>query len=289
MKHGRSTDARSRNYRPHQKTVRIFAPRFFSALCACRKQQTMHPASFKPFFDGEIKPKNNIPKCASCFHQRICFHVLLDCCCLSFVFAVLLIALSPGCHSGTGKLQWSDNKEKATKTTSDTWMHIINADRCGMLEHHCFFFAGCASQWAHGVMVSHPFSMRKAQSLVCPFSFVSFLSRKACKGWVGSCHRISQQTKGKRTPQAQLAFRIKMEESKSTRDGIRTRNLLLRREAPYPLGHTSNCTHKCPPSLPNIASFDLHPTRNCDLGLFAHIHCWLIAFVASATFWFQQK
>ena len=28
--------------------------------------------------------------------------------------------------------------------------------------------------------------------------------------------------------------------SKSTRDGTRTRNLLLRREAPYPLGHTSS-------------------------------------------------
>ena len=27
----------------------------------------------------------------------------------------------------------------------------------------------------------------------------------------------------------------------STRDGTRTRNLLLRREAPYPLGHTSCC------------------------------------------------
>ena len=27
---------------------------------------------------------------------------------------------------------------------------------------------------------------------------------------------------------------------KSTRGGTRTRNLLLRREAPYPLGHTSN-------------------------------------------------
>ena len=29
----------------------------------------------------------------------------------------------------------------------------------------------------------------------------------------------------------------------STRDGTRTRNLLLRREAPYPLGHTSNVTY----------------------------------------------
>lgn len=28
----------------------------------------------------------------------------------------------------------------------------------------------------------------------------------------------------------------------STRDGTRTHNLLLRREAPYPLGHTSRCT-----------------------------------------------
>ena len=27
----------------------------------------------------------------------------------------------------------------------------------------------------------------------------------------------------------------------STRDGTRTHNLLLRREAPYPLGHTSCC------------------------------------------------
>ena len=33
------------------------------------------------------------------------------------------------------------------------------------------------------------------------------------------------------TPQAQ---------SGTTRDGTRTHNLLLRREAPYPLGHTSN-------------------------------------------------
>lgn len=29
----------------------------------------------------------------------------------------------------------------------------------------------------------------------------------------------------------------------STRDGTRTHNLLLRREAPYPLGHTSRCAH----------------------------------------------
>jgi hypothetical protein len=31
---------------------------------------------------------------------------------------------------------------------------------------------------------------------------------------------------------------------KNTRGGTRTRNLLLRREAPYPLGHTSNCSLK---------------------------------------------
>ena len=32
--------------------------------------------------------------------------------------------------------------------------------------------------------------------------------------------------------------------ARNTRDGTRTHNLLLRREAPYPLGHTSRCVHE---------------------------------------------
>ena len=37
-----------------------------------------------------------------------------------------------------------------------------------------------------------------------------------------------------------ICFQTLLNINKSTRDGTRTRNLLLRREAPYPLGHTSS-------------------------------------------------
>ena len=51
---------------------------------------------------------------------------------------------------------------------------------------------------------------------------------------------------------AYLGATQKSQHMRSTRDGTRTHNLFLRREAPYPLGHTSlaisaseNCTRHC--------------------------------------------
>ena len=46
-----------------------------------------------------------------------------------------------------------------------------------------------------------------------------------------------------------LIFSAHSCEDVNTRGGTRTRNLLLRREAPYPLGHTSTCCFHRGPSL----------------------------------------
>jgi hypothetical protein len=42
------------------------------------------------------------------------------------------------------------------------------------------------------------------------------------------------------------AAREQDKKKKRVRTGTRTQNLLLRRQAPYPLGHTDICTQPCP-------------------------------------------
>ena len=74
-------------------------------------------------------------------------------------------------------------------------------------------------------------------------------ARRCSSSWVGvgKSHIRARYAQGTRTErhghtgtQAHKAHRVQKE---STRDGTRAHNLLLRREAPYPLGHTSSWHH----------------------------------------------
>ena len=78
----------------------------------------------------------------------------------------------------------------------------------------------------------------------------AFPTRSAFTQRPAFIRQLLQPTNGKAVMQAwpafiqQLSFNRQMEKpscklSAHTRGGTRTRNLLLRREAPYPLGHTS--------------------------------------------------
>ena len=89
----------------------------------------------------------------------------------------------------------------------------------------------------------HRLSMLLPMQMGTWCSGITSASHAEGPGFKSQCVHFSTGLSKKRLPRLSRTTA----HSKSTRGGTRTRNLLLRREAPYPLGHTSSYR-----SLPNM-------------------------------------